>query len=64
MKLEEKGNAYQDECKSLGYTESEMQFSRHDFMEGYRQSNKDIVDFLKANPKATASQIIQFIENV
>lgn len=32
------------------------------FIAGYRHLENEILSFLRANPKATASQIIQFIE--
>jgi len=56
MTLKNKAEKYADD------KESGWLYSYNGYINGYKSCKKDIIEFLKANPKATACQIIQFIE--
>lgn len=57
MNLENKAKEYATKINT-----GSIEWVAEDFKQGYLSALEDLIDFLKANPKANASQIINFIE--
>lgn len=62
MNLEVKAEEY---VKSVGYEKPEdAKYCIIDFTAGYNECKTDLIDFIKANPKSTAEQILKHLEEL
>lgn len=61
MNLEEKANQYSIRVMNTGF---EQRMPRTDFSAGYRECKSDLTEFIRANPKATAEQILKHLEDI
>jgi len=59
MNLEEKAYKYAEKFKI-----NEQHYSEIDFKSGYHECKSDIQEFIKANPKASVKQILEYLEGV
>lgn len=63
MNLEEKANQYASPyLKTI--SPKEIQDAKIDFKNGYKECIKDVDDFIKANPKASATQITDYLNSL
>lgn len=59
MSLEEKSKR-----ESIGFPQNQKYIFRTGFEGGYKECQNDLIDFLKANQKASVQQIIDYLEGI